>query len=229
MNQHLPFNKAALIAGIGLLIMVFVAPVAEMYLYPKIIASFNPAETIANFQANKPQFRILLLFYLITFICDIIVAWALYLLLIHVNKSLSLFTAWLRLGYSIMALIAAFYLAKVYRIIDNPKYLEVLGTDALEAQVQFALADSRILWAFGFFLFAPHLIMLGYLLYKSKYIPKIFGILLVLNGLGYLIYESSPYLFPDANLNILMITFFGEIILMGWLLIKGRNVRVAGD
>jgi len=79
-------GKAALIAGIGLLIMVIAAPYAELYVYPKLIVPANAAETTKNIIANKTLFTSAIFGYLITFICDLVVAWALYILLKPVNR-----------------------------------------------------------------------------------------------------------------------------------------------
>ena len=86
-------GKAALIAGIGLLIMAIAAPFAELYAYPKLIVPGNAAETIQNMIANKTLLTSAILGYFIAFLCDVLVAWALYLLLKPVDENLSLLTA----------------------------------------------------------------------------------------------------------------------------------------
>src|ERR1044071_9976361 len=80
--------RAAILAGIGLLIMVIAAPFAEIYVLPKLIVPANAAETVKNILANQTLFTSAIFGYLITFICDLVVAWALYVLLIPVNKNL---------------------------------------------------------------------------------------------------------------------------------------------
>ena len=47
-------GTAALIAGIGLLIMVIAAPYAELYAYPKLVVPRNAAQTVQNIIANTP-------------------------------------------------------------------------------------------------------------------------------------------------------------------------------
>ena len=77
----------------------------------------------------------------------------------------------------------------------------------------------------GLVLFGIHLGLLGYLVYRSDYIPKILGILLTVAGLGWLIYCLSPYLYPNADVGFIMITFFGELIFMLWLLVRGWKIQ----
>ena len=95
-------RQAALIAGFGLLIMGFAAPFAEFFVYPKLVIPGKIEETAQNIVANQGLFLGGMFAYLITFICDVLVAWALYVLLIPVNRSLSLLTAWFRLVYTVI-------------------------------------------------------------------------------------------------------------------------------
>jgi len=77
----------------------------------------------------------------------------------------------------------------------------------------------------SFVFFAIHLVLVGYLVYKSGYIPKPVGILLVIAGLGYLIQNPGPYLFPQADLGLVSISLLGELIFMFWLLIRGPRIK----
>jgi hypothetical protein len=47
---------------------------------------------------------------------------------------------------------------------------------------------------------------------------------LVINGLGWIIDPRQPYL-PNANLDFIFVTFFGELISMLWLLIMGWRIK----
>jgi hypothetical protein len=223
--KEISLGKAALIAGIGLLIMVFAAPFAELYVYPKLIVPKNPAETIQNISAHKMLFLSAIFCYLITFICDVLVAWALYVLLVPANKSLSLLTALFRLIYTAIAIFALVHLVTIFKLINNPDYLTILGTDLLQAQVRLAHSEFSYGWSVGFFFFSIHLGLLGYLVFKSSYIPKVLGVLLAVAGLGYLIDTLKPFLFPVFNTEFLMVTFLGEVIFMLWLLIRGWKIQ----
>jgi hypothetical protein len=83
----------------------------------------------------------------------------------------------------------------------------------------------RYSWSMGLVLFGIHLVLLGYLIFRSGYIPKVLGILLVINGLGWMLDSLGPYLLPNANLGFTFITFFGEIFFMLWLLFRGWKIK----
>src|SRR6266496_1673652 len=189
-------GTAALIAGIGLLIIVVAAPFAELYVYPKLVVSGNPMETAQNIIANKALFTSAIFGYLITFVCDLIVAWALYVLLKPVNENLSLLTAWFRLVYTVIALVALLNLVTVLRLLNTSDILTVFQPDQFYAQVMLSLSAFRSNWYFGLLFFGIHLGLLGYLVLRSNYIPKILGVLLIVAGLGYLLSNLKPFLFP---------------------------------
>lgn len=219
-------RKAALIAGFGLVIIVITAIFAEFYVFPKLIVNGDAAETTANIIANKKLFLTGLFSYLIALIGDLVVAWALYVFLKPVNKTVSLLAGWFRLVYTIIALIALLNLLTVWHLVSGAEYLNVFETDHLHAQIMLAIKVFGDEWAFGFVFFGMHLGLLGYLVLKSVYVPKILGILLILAGVGYLIeYNLKPLLFPDYNTGYLMITFFGELAFMVWLLIRGWKIQ----
>ncbi len=78
---------------------------------------------------------------------------------------------------------------------------------------------------FGLWLFP-----LGYLVYKSKYLPKILGIFLMIGCFGYLIHFFQGFLTPNYESSLwtnpfLIITHISELLLMLWLLIKGLSIE----
>jgi len=223
--NKLSLRTAALIAGIGLLIMVIAAPFAELYVYPKLVVPGNAAETTQNILANETLFTAAIFGYLITFICDVLVAWALYVLLKPVNENLSMLNAWLRLVYTLIALVALLNLVTVLRLLNTSDYLTLFQPEQFYAQVMLSIHAFRSNWYFGLIFFGIHLGLLGYLVIRSKYIPNILGVFLIIAGLGYLLTNLKPFLFPDVNLDFAEYTFYGELIFMLWLLIKGPRIK----
>jgi hypothetical protein len=218
-------GTAALIAGIGLLIMVIAAPFAELYVFPKLVVSGNAADTVKNILDNKTLFIAGLFGYLISFLCDVVVAWALYVFMKPVDENFSLLTAWFRLVYTVIALVALLNLVTVFRLLNTPVYLSLFQSDQLQAQVMLALDAFRSSWYFGLLFFGIHLGLLGYLVFRSNYIPKIAGLLLIIAGFGYLLTTLKPFLFPNVNVAFAEWTYYGELIFMLWLLIKGSRIR----
>jgi len=218
-------RSAALISGGALLVMVIAAPFAEMYAFPKLIVPYKPAETARNIIAHQGLFTGAIFAFFLTFFLDVVLSWSLYVLLRPVNEALSLLTAWLRLTYSIIALVALNNLITVHRLLTIPDYLNVFQPEQLHAQAMLSVRAFKNHWYFGLIFFGAHLLLLAYLVYKSGYIPRIFGILLAITGLGYLLTSLRPYLMPDVNIDFAMYTFYGELAFMLWLLIRGARIR----
>jgi hypothetical protein len=145
-NEGLTLRQAALIAGFAYLL----SPVttAEFSIMPKLVIPGNIEQTVQNLSARSGHFVAAILCYLITFLEDVVledvvIAWALYVLLAPVNKSLSLLTAWFRLIYTAVALVGWLNLVTVYRLLTRPDYLTLFGTTPLHAQVQLLLRSFR--------------------------------------------------------------------------------------
>jgi hypothetical protein len=223
-RQHgICLRQAALVAGFGYLLM----PVAyaEFAILPKLVIPGNIEQTARNISAHGGLFAAAILCYLVTFILDLVIACALYFLLAPVNRALSLLAAWFRLVYTAIALFGLLNLVTVFHIAREPEYATAFGAGPLQAQVKLLLNSFRFDWSFGLILFAIHLVLLGYLIFRSSYIPRILGILLVIDGLGWVIDSLRPFLFPHAHLGLLYLTFFGELIFMLWLLIRGWKIK----
>ena len=218
-------RQAALAAGFGLLAMSFAAPFADQFAYPKLVVAGNIEQTVQNIGAHNGLFLAAIAGYLAAFICDIVVAWALYVLLAPVNRALSLLAAVFRLMYTAIALVSAFKLVTVFDLLDTPYDLTLFGAVQLHAQVKLLLDSFRSNWNMALVLFGIHLVLLGWLIYRSGYIPKFLGILLAIDGLAWIINSLGPYLFPSADLRILFIAFFAELIFMIWLLVWGWKLK----
>lgn len=223
--NQISLSRAALIAGLSVLVMVITAPFAEIFVYPRLVIPGNAAETSKNILAHQTLFASAIFGYAITFICDVLAAWAFYILLKPVSRYLSLITAWFRIVYAIIAIAALLNLITVFRLLNTPEFLRLFGQDQLNAQVSLSLVAFKSGFHFAILFFGIHLILLGYLVFRSVYIPKILGILLIISGLGYFATSIRPFLFPNLNLDLAAYTFYGELIFILWLLIRGWKIR----
>jgi hypothetical protein len=223
LDEGLTLRQAALVAGFAY--MLSPVTTAEFSIMPKLVIPGNIEQTVQNLSSHHGQFVAAILCYLITFLEDIVIAWALYYLLAPVNKSLSLLTAWFRLVYTAIVLVGWLNLVSVYHLLNTPDYVSLFGESPLHAQVQLLLRSFRDDWSASLIIFGIHLVLLGYLICRSGYIHWIIGILLIIDGLGWLTDSLQPYLFPKAHLGFLFITFFGELVFMLWLLIMGWRLK----
>lgn len=221
-------RQAAIVAGSALLIMVIAAGFAVGFVLESLTVSGDAAATANNIKASEMLFRTGIFSFLIILICDVLATWGFYVFLKPANESLSLLTAWLRLIYTAILGTALLNLVIVLLLLSKADYLAVFETDQVNALVLLFLNAFNSIWSIGLVIFGCHLLLLGYLVFKSGYIPKILGILLVLAALGYLITDLGNLLLPNHENYIATIEqvfiapmIVGELGFGLWLLIKG--------
>jgi hypothetical protein len=214
-------RQASLIAGFGLLAMSLLAPFAFYFVYQGVVVQGDAARTAGNVLANEMLFRFAIGGFVVVALLDVLVAWALYVLLKPVNENLSLLAAWFRVAYAAILGIASFNLLSVLRLLSGAGELAVIDAGQLDAQVVLLLNAFNDGWLVGLVFFGVHLLILGYLVYRSGFIPQILGVLLMLASVGYLADSFGKFLVPHYDANIAMFTFIGEVLFMLWLLFRG--------
>jgi hypothetical protein len=214
-------RHAALIGGLAYLLN----PVsyAEYVLFPHLVIPDDIAQTVQNISAHPNQFLSGAFCYLASFVGDIVLAWALYVLLAPVNRALSLLASWFQLVYAAVALMGALNLITVFHAITQPELAAALGS-SLNGEVMLLLHAFRYDWTLSLVLFGFHLVLIGILIFRSTYVPKVLGILLFINGLGWVVASLGPYAFPTTDFGVVSISFFGELLFMLWLLIRGWKI-----
>jgi len=213
-------RTSAIVAGLGLLLMAILAPIANFGVFESLIVPGDVTTTANNIIASSGLFRMGIFFFLVVAILDVLVAWALYILLKPVNNSLSLLAAWFRVVYAAILTFALSNLLIVLLLLGDG-YSKVFDSNQLYAQVMLFLNAFTDVWDLGLVIFGLHLLVLGYLAFKSGYIPKILGILVIIAGLGYTIDSFGKILSPSYNVSLATITFIGEVLLVFWLLWRG--------
>jgi hypothetical protein len=218
---RISLRTSAIVAGLGLLIMAILAPIASFGIFETLIVPGDATTTANNIVASAGSFRIGICFSLIVAILDIVAAWALYVLLKPVNKSLSLLAAWFRIVYAAILAFALSNLFIVLQLLNGEGYFKAFDIDQLYAQVMLFLNAFTDGWDLGLVIFGLHLLVLGYLAFKSDYNSKILGVLVIIAGLGYTIDSFGKIISPNYSVEISMYTFIGEVLLIFWLLWKG--------
>ncbi len=222
---EISISQAAIAAGLGLLIMTVFAIFAFNFVFSPVIVAGDLAATVQNIKDHELLFRVGICSLLIVIICDVVVAWGLFVFLKPVNKSLSLLMAWFRLVYSTIFAIALIGYFGALRFVNSAEFSNAFEQEQLSAQVLMSINVFNDGWAIGFIFFGLHIALIGFLILKSDYIPKVLGIILILVGIAYLADYFSKFLFPAYELNAATYLGWGELLLMFWLLIKGYKIN----
>ncbi len=182
--------------------------------------------TVSNIMASESLFRIAILSDLFGQTVFIVLVLVLYKLLKIVNNFAALLMVmFVIVSVSIQSLSALNQIAVLF-LLSGADYLTAFPADQLHALVLLFLnlrgAGFEIIAQIFFGLW---LLPLGYLVYKSGFLPRILAVLLIIAGFGYLISVVTFFLFPNFDTDISQFTFIGEVTMLLWLLIKGVNVE----
>ena len=214
-------------AGILYLLMAVVAPFSMLYVPSKLIVSGDATATANNIMASELLFRFSFVGDSIVFLSEIVLIVLLYVLFEKVSKILSLVAAFARLAMTVVQGMNLLNYFIVLLLISGASYLKVFGADQLHAlMLLFLNAHELVLLIWGIF-FSLHLLVLGFLVFKSGYFPRILGILLMLGFIGYLMDSFRTVLVPNNEVMPIIAGIFlvsgtiGELVLAFWLLIKG--------
>ncbi len=197
---NLSTSKAALVVGIAFISSIFIVTLVDDFLLANFVVPGDTEALASDIEANGRRFGFAIVSYLFVLALDAIIGLALYVVLKPANKNLASLTAVLRLLYAFTLIIGLFALA--FQIIDVYGY-----------------ASIKLL---GYLFFALHIFVLGYSVFKSEYIPKSLGVLLVLASFTYIVFFVDFQL-PETIEIITMLTMaVAELSLSIWLMVK-RN------
>jgi hypothetical protein len=214
-------RKTARIAGLFYLIFILTTVLAS-YVRSQFIVSGDAATTASNIVASQGLFRAGFVIELVSAVFFLLAAWALYVLLKPVNKNLALLFLLLNLGGVAIECINVLNLYAALQFLSGANYLTALQTGQLQAMAMSYLD----LYTNGFLIaqifFSAWLLPLGYLVYKSRFLPKFLGLLLILDFFGNMSWFLQGFLLPDYKILAYpgnAISFIAEISLTAWLLI----------
>jgi hypothetical protein len=219
-----PLRRPALVAGIGLLLMAVLAGLANFVVLESLVTPGDPATTAADVLGAEGLFRLGTLALLAVAVLDVVVAWGLYAFLAPADAGLSRLAAWLRVAYAAMFAVAVAHLVAVPRLLGDS--LEAAGADVARIQAE-ALGQVELfgdIWDVALAVFGVHLVLVGYLALTSGYVPRLVGALVILAGAGYVFDSVGAMLLPQSAVTVSAVTFLGELVLLVWLLARGRRV-----
>jgi hypothetical protein len=225
---HLAPSKVARITG-GLYVAYILASVlATMLGQIGLGAAPQVYEAIVT---TEGSFRLALVIALTTGFLFLMVAWGLYVLLRRVDRNLALLFLLLNAvgvaiqGASMLSLVSALLQG------DGASHMQAFSTAQLEGLAYLSINVYKAGWVTAQLFFGTWLFPLGYLVYKSGYLPRFLGVLLVLDGVAVLVWFLQALLLPDYNAIHypgLALSFVAELGLGLWLLVKGVKVVDSG-
>lgn len=221
-------NTIARFAGLLYLLIAVFGGFAFFAGYESLVVPGDATATTNNILDSEFMFRIGAIGDSFTFLGEIVLIILLYKIFKPVGKSLSQIAAFSRLAMTAMIGMNLLNKLLVLQLLSGADYLTVFQPEQLQALALLflnAYGYGSLIW--GLF-FALHLVIIGYLIIKSGYVPKFLRLLFVFASLGYLIDSLGRFVFPEYESIyqvIVLATIPAELSFAFWILIKGVKIK----
>lgn len=213
----------------GLWLMVIVVSMFAFVIRSPLIVRGDAAATATNILASESLFRLGFAADLIAGVCYMGVTVLLYDLLKPVSRSLSLLAAFSGLaGIAIGSATSLTNLAALV-LLGGGEYSSAFTTSQLQAMAMMSLRLSLQGFSLCMVFFGFQCILIGCLIVRSTFLPRILGVLLAIGGSSYVISSFASFLAPAFGARlfpfIVPAALLGEGSLTLWLIVKGVNAE----
>jgi len=215
-------KRTARIAGLLYLMYILTPILAQLFAQ---LGFGDAAEIINVMKSNEGLFRLGFMMNVLSALLFLLTAWALYVLLKPVNQSLALLFLLLNLVGVAVECFSFLQLFSGWLFVSKAEYLMAFPIDQIQAMAIHSVNLYKIAHIIAQPFFAAWLFPLGYLVFKSGYLPKFLGIILMVECFAWLMFPIQFFLFPNEVIAIIASAagFIGEFSLTLWLLIKGAK------
>ena len=205
-------------------LMCFLTSVFLLIVSGKLIVPGDAAATATNLLANEGLFLSGTALLLISTAFYVGATLFVYEVLKPVNRSLSLLAAFFSLvGCAVGALSCLFDFAP-FVLLKGAPYLNVFTPEQLQALAYMFLAVRAQANNIGLVFFGLHCFGVGYLIFRSTFMSRIIGLLMLMAGTGWLTFLVPAITKSLAPFNM-MPGAIGEVSLAFWLVVKGVNIQ----
>jgi len=226
--DHLAPGKMARITGGFYLVYILAMVLADTFGH---IGRGTAEQVYQAILTNEGSFRVGLVIGLISALLFLLTAWGLYVLLRPVNRNLALL--FLLLNTVGVAIQCASMFPLVFALLqgEGASHMQAWSAPQLEGLAYLSINVYQVSFVTAQLFFGTWLFPLGYLVYKSGFLPRFLGVLLMIDGIAVLIWFLQALLLPDYHAITypgLAVSFIAEVGLALWLLVKGVTVVDAG-
>jgi len=219
--------RLARTAGVFYVVTILGGLFAEIGVRGRLIVPNDAAATAQNILASETLFRLGFAADLVGGAAYVVVTLLLYELLKPVNRPVALLSVLFSLvGSAIGAASAVAHIAPLL-LLKGASYLSVFNGPQLQAMALFFLKLHQQGLLVALIFFGCYCLLLGWLIFKSTFMPRTVGVLIAISGAALLANSFGLFIAPPignaVNTYVLALDGLGEIALTVWLLVKGVN------
>lgn len=213
--------------GVLYLLIFFLGPFAFFMGRTSVYVPGDASASVSNLLASESMFRLGMVAETLIVLIEIVVSAMLYTLLKPVSKSLALASAFARFAQANLQAVNLLTAVPALMLLGN-NYLVAFTPEQVSAlTLLFMDANAFVILMWGL-LFGFHLLLLGTLVYRCGFLPKVLGVLLMIGAVGYLLQSYGHLVAPQfdavlANV-VIALSVPGELAFTLWLLWKGVNL-----
>jgi hypothetical protein len=207
--------------GIFLVLTMFGGWFGEVQIPSQFMAG-DAATTATQLRANQGLFRLGFAAYLVEAFSDLVLAWLFYVLLRPVHRDLALLSACFGLvSMSLFAVTKMFYFSAPM-FLEGSRYVTGFSPEQHEALAKLFLSLYGGLSGLFMLFYGTAWIIRGYLTFKSGYLPRLLGVLMVAAGVGFFAKNVTKILTPAYSSDILLAPMFLNVLVLAiWMLVRG--------
>ncbi len=231
MNTHHVEASPRVLARIGgalYLIIIVGGLLGEALIRNRLIVAGDAAATAANIRSLQSLWRFGVAAELFMLACTVSLALIFLVLLRPVSRDLALLAVFFNLVSVAVEARNELQLLAALSPLGDAAYLGAFEPEQLHAMASLSLSAYSYGFGVSLIFFGCECLVLGYLIWRSGYVPKAVGVLMHIAGLCYLTNSFALILAPGLAAQIfpaiLLPAFVGETSLCLWLLVKGVNV-----
>jgi Domain of unknown function (DUF4386) len=208
-------------AGVFLILTMLGGWFGEVQI-PSQFMTGDAATTADQLRDNEELFRLGFAAYLVEAFSDLVLAWLFYVLLKPVDRNLALLSAFFGLvSMSLFAVTKMFYFSAPM-FLGGSRYLTGFSPEQHDGLASVFLSLYGRLSGLFMLFYGTAWIIRGYLTFKSGYLPRVLGALMVVAGAGFFAKNVTKVLVPAYSSNILLAPMFLNVVALAiWMLVKG--------
>src|SRR5260370_20618250 len=218
----------ARIGGVLYLIIIIVGLFGEAFVRDRLIVSGDATATAVNIISHESLWRFHIATELFLLMCAVALLWILFVLLRPVNRDLALLAVFINLVSIGIEAATTMYPLEALFTMGNAGCLKAFTPEQLYAMASLSLKSHGYGFGVSLLFFGCFCLIVGYLIFRSGYLPKTVGVLMQIAGVCYLTNSFALVLSPAVANRlfpaILVPAFIGEASLCLWLLVKGVSV-----
>ncbi len=225
-------KRARFVAGVGgvlYLIIIVLGALGEAVVRGSIVVPGNATATAANLRSMEWLWRLGVAGEVVLLTCAIALALILYILLRRVSHDLALAAVLFNLVAIAIEGVAAVSLAAALFPLGNAPYLNAFSPEQINAMATLSVRSHTSGFGIALIFFGVECVIVGYLIYRSGYMPRTIGVLMEIAGVCYVVNSFVALLAPPLSSRlfpaILIPALIAELSLALWLLVKGVNAE----